>query len=170
MNRTSCVSIVIIVATLGIVASSYVTAEPRRNTSNIVRAERFDLIDKQGQVIASLSAMGDGWPGFAVVMGGNPNAIMSVLIIKDEGVFLKVNDPKSTVETGLLLRSSGEAALEIGEFAGKAKAAIGIDKHSAPYMRLIDRSGKVITQTPTVSGENRETRESTHKATDPSKE
>lgn len=143
-----------VVATIGTIVggviSSQLIAGPTPCKSGkhlVVQAEVFQLINRDGKVVASLSAMQDNLPGIALSFGENPMAVASMIVAENGLLNLQFGGPDQQSEAGLVLSKHDGAFLEIGKWQGTARVTLGLSASGDPSLKLTNAKG-----TSTVKG------------------
>lgn len=121
----------------------------------VVRAQRFEVVDKSGQVRALLTSLDDGRPTLALMdqkgefrawlflrEDGSPN-----LVLADKGV-LVLSDGKGEFRSVLRLDQEGSPSLGLSDKAGTFRSVLRLAADGSPVLVLQDKDGKVIWSAP----------------------
>ena len=138
----------------------------RRSDEDVVRAQRFELVDRRGTVVSVLQIGAHG-PSLAMFDGRNEAPVCSFgqgdrgpgLFLRDrrgklraqlvsdyDGPYLAMYDSSGTIRLGLAVPGDGPA-LDLYDPMGEARAAIfAHTSHSGIVFR--DRKGKIVHSAP----------------------
>lgn len=149
--RNSRILPTIFAAILGIAGISIATFafnnSPKTDTS-VVAAQRFDLLNKKGVVVASISGEGDPWAQVGITIGDNPKAVAS-LTASDKGpLVIRFFDRAGKANAAISLGNETGSEITLFEPNGKAKTILGLDTKGNPSFKLIDSEGKITFEVP----------------------
>ncbi len=178
MNRKqfSAVVVLALVAGLvgGVVSSWFLVglpafAQKAPQVAEVIRAERFEVVDKDGKTRAALSML-EGKPGLVLRdRNGRAGAELGLtdhgwprLFLTDKNRKVRVGltlgntgephlvlrDRNGKTRTELSLRDTGASVLELADKNGKLRAALSLRDTGAPRLLLNDKNGKPIWKAP----------------------
>lgn len=107
----------------------------------VLRAQRFELVDETGTVRASLGCAG-GVTELRMI-GHDDNTNTTIRIRKDGSAALSFHDAKQQSRIVLGIGAGGVGGLAFADGDGKSRMALGTDKAGAPAVSLNYASGKL---------------------------
>ncbi len=118
---------------------------------NVLKAERFEVVGKDGKVRAFLSILEDGRPTLALLddkgelrawlflsADGSPR-----LVLSHKGL-LVLTDAKGEFRSLLRLDQAGSPTLALSDGAGNIRSVLGLGEDGSPTLVLRDKEGKII--------------------------
>lgn len=138
-------------AILGIASISFITSasdNTPKPSPTVLAAQRFDLLDKKGDVVASISGEGAPWAQVGITVGNNPRAV-ATLSASDHGPFvMRFFDRDGRANAAVSLGNESGSEITLFEPNGKAKTILGLDTKGNPSFKLIDSEGKITFEVP----------------------
>jgi hypothetical protein len=148
-------------------------AAPGKEAAKVVRAERFEMVDSQGRVQATLGVKREG-PGYVLVLHSSgkvhvnqpvragrfevPDSegkVCATLQMRDgRSPALTLyhwvgNDRHARVELYLVEDDgTGRPELKLSDAEGRLRAGLGLGRDGSPFLGLFDKAGKEIWQAP----------------------
>ncbi len=150
MNRKQYVLIValsVVAGLVGGVVSSWffvgtpVFAQKTPQVAEVIRAKRFEVVDKKGQPRAALSVTEAGEPSLR--LRDKKGQIRATLYLPDTGgPSFSLGDKNGQLRAGLFLTDNGEPFLRLGDKNGQPRAALFSDTEG-PSLQLQDKNGRI---------------------------
>ena len=112
-----------------------------KTTQNVVRAQKFELIDENGRLCASLGLTKDGSPSF-VLQDASGTARVEVLLASDGCPVVVIRDKNGKSRAALTASPAGNAGLVFLDKDEKEKASFGLDFDGTPKLDVRDNQGK----------------------------
>jgi hypothetical protein len=150
------VAAVCLVVTVAAVA--YAAGQAKTATPKVVRAQKFEVVDAQGRVRATLGLLPDGSPSLELTdEQGKTRAQLS--LYSDGSPYLGLQDAKLKTRAELSLDSGGRPSLALSDEQGKTRATMGTTSPETTHtgateqnaefsLVLFDKQGKVLWQAP----------------------
>jgi len=130
----------------------------------VVQAERFELVDSQGNVRARLGAGADGSPSLHLLdSNGAPRISLWVRseprMLTDEGPGLELCGENAVARARISVRSDGAPAVRLLDEQGIERAVLALKPDGAPSLHLFNKGGQVramldVLPEPDESGEH----------------
>lgn len=121
----------------------------------VLRAERFEVVDKNGKIRALLTTLEDGRPTLALVdesgefrvwlflsQDGSPKLVLT------NKPFLVLTDAAGEFRLVLRLDQDGSPSLGLTDATGKFRSVMRLESDGSPVLLLNDNQGNVIWSTP----------------------
>ena len=80
----------------------------------MLRTRRLELVNEKGDVVASVSPMGEGYPGIAVCFGGRQRAEIWLMSAKG-GLTIGMNDAQNRHSAGMVLGGKGGPVFSVAD-------------------------------------------------------
>jgi hypothetical protein len=145
------VCLVVTVAAVAYAAGQAKTAAPK-----VVRAQKFEVVDAQGRVRATLGLLPDGSPSLELTdEQGKTRAQLS--LYSDGSPYLGLQDAKLMPHAMLGVRSDGSPYLGLQDAKLKTRAELSLDSGGRPSLALSDEQGKTRAAMGTTSPETTHT-------------
>jgi hypothetical protein len=121
--------------------------EAQAPVSKVLRAERFEVVDSQGNARAFLAVLSDGSP--ALALGAKDGKIRAMLTLRPDGSpMLNLVDKARKGRAVLTLRPDGSPVLRLLNKEGKAGAMLSVLSDGSPELRLWDKAGRTLWSAP----------------------
>ena len=116
--------------------------------STVVAAQRCDLLDKNGGVVACISGEGAPWAQVSITIGENPMAVAS-LSGSEQGMFvMRLYDRAGKTNAAISLGGGSGGEITLFEPNGKAKASMGLNAKGEPSLKFLDKEGRTVLELP----------------------
>lgn len=114
MQRQTFIRFAVVIAVLaaGALGARSLSAKPNEGPATVVRAQRFELLSAEGEVIARIQALPEKWPGIEITGGKSSQTSFSLMFVGDEAVTMQLScgPGKASVHVD----STGRAGIELG--------------------------------------------------------
>jgi len=139
------------------VAIAYAAGKSAVPVQEVVRAQKFELVDAKGKLRGVLSVLSDGSPQLALFDAkGRPRA--GLVVLSDRLPALLLGDEKG-YRARLMLDADGSPGLVLSDEQGNTRAVVGVtnletartgatQKTAESSLMLFDKEGKVLWQEP----------------------
>ena len=115
-------------------------AETRPETeTKVVKAQKFELIDKEGKVRAALSVKDDGEPSLSLI--DSDGTTRAEVFLVDGCPVLAIRDKVGKTRAALTASPAGNAGLVLLDKDEKERASFGLDFDGSPKMEIRDKAG-----------------------------
>lgn len=108
--------------------------------SNVVRGERFELVDASGAVMATLGAERNGAPGLTLFgKDGKPSIRLAVNPVSGGNIFMLDSEERARVN--LLVTPEGQPFLHFLDAEERGRASFGLSVEGDPKLYICDKEG-----------------------------
>jgi len=126
---------------LAAVAAAYAAGQAKVSAPEVIRAQRFELVDEKGSPRAMLGLLLHGGPGFTLYdEKGNMRA--TLMVLPDGSPGFTFSDEK------LVLLADRGPGLTLYDEKGKMRAGLTVLPDGGPILELLDSSGRILFHAP----------------------
>ena len=131
----------------GWLSSSLLSPQAVRAEGNALRAEKFEVIDKQGNVVAALGTAPDGMPGLAFLdQNGKPVAVLGMAPRRAASLTFLNSDGRIRASFGVT--PAGEALFALNDRTGATKIGLASSGGGEAGLVAFDTQGKLAWSAP----------------------
>jgi hypothetical protein len=140
-NRTRFTAELIVLATIG--GAIWATAKPtnavQKNAQEVIRAQRFEVVDSKGKLRGVLATQDNGDPILTMLDSKGDPVINVAIVDKTPGITIG-KKPGSGDGIVLAIGDDGSKALLFEQ--KKGKVGLGVDGNGAPSLEIQGKDGK----------------------------
>lgn len=133
-------------STLAIIlaALSYVhNAPPAPASQRVIQAGQFDILNVRGDVVASIAAIPEGYPGICFRVGKDQPWTTQIYGLESGAFVILQRDGVMRYEANLMLDpQQHDASLSITDTNTHSAIRLGIDNKGEPYIQRSGKEGK----------------------------
>ncbi len=143
MTRRWMIVIVAVCLVVAAVAVAYAAVQNKASGPDVVRAQRFELVDAEGRVRALLAMSLDGRPGLAFL--DEKGEGRAGLVLGTDGPTLELWDKKGKLRARLAVHPDLGPALTLHDEQGVMRAGLLAGTDGRPGLAFLDEKGKPLT-------------------------
>ena len=136
--------IVIVAVCLVVTVAAIAYAAGKTTAPEVIRAQRFELVDAEGRVRIEMSIAGlSGQAPGIRLLDEKGTGRAGLVLFRDGRPGLALSDEKGAVRAGLGLLRDGRPIMTLSDEKGEARAALSLLSDGSPILWLRDEKGKL---------------------------
>ncbi|OWY70296.1 hypothetical protein B7486_15995 [cyanobacterium TDX16] len=114
----------------------------------VVAAQRFNLLNRKGEVVASISGEAAPWAQLSITIGANPMAVATLSAPEQGPLIMRLYGRDRSADAAVFLGNGNGGEISLFEPNGRAKATLGLNAKGEPSIKLVDKKGHSILELP----------------------
>ncbi|MFQ5501717.1 MAG: hypothetical protein ACE5EQ_05375 [Phycisphaerae bacterium] len=115
---------------------------PHAKTEDVIRAHRFEIVNDKQEIVASLAAIPEVYPGFLITLGDDRMARIALYDLPNGAVVITLDDRAQLLTFGVSLDPEGTSKVGFEFSDGNASSSLGISSSGSPFAEFVNRERK----------------------------